>query len=83
MQWTTIFGIVWAAAIVGIVLNSIDIKSYSKFSAVCYLVMGWTIVLAWNAASYLASKGGMVFLASGGVCYTLGAVFYYAFKKKI
>ena len=81
LGWT-IFGIVWAAAVVGIVFNSIDIKAYSKFSAVCYLVMGWTIVLAWNAATYLASKGGMVLLAAGGVCYTVGAVFYYAFKKK-
>lgn len=81
LGWT-IFGIVWAAAVVGIVLNSIDIKAYSKFSAICYLVMGWTIVLAWDAASYLASKGGMALLATGGVCYTVGAVFYYAFKKK-
>ena len=41
-----IFGIVWGAAILGITLNSIDLKQYKTFSAICYLVMGWCIIFA-------------------------------------
>lgn len=40
-----IFGIIWAFAILGIVLNSIDLKRYKKFSMICYLVMGWCIII--------------------------------------
>ena len=45
LGWT-IFGIIWGAAALGITLNSIDIKAYRKFSAICYLVMGWCIIIA-------------------------------------
>lgn len=78
----TIFGVVWAAAIVGIVLNSIDIKAYRKFSAVCYLAMGWCIVFAWKAADFMVQRGGLLLLLFGGICYTIGALVYYLFKKK-
>ena len=78
----TIFGVVWAAAIVGIVLNSIDIKAYRKFSAICYLAMGWCIVFAWDAAGYMIQRGGLLLLLFGGISYTIGAVVYYLFKKK-
>jgi hemolysin III len=38
LGWS-IFGIVWLIAIVGIVLNSIDLKNFKKFSMICYLGM--------------------------------------------
>lgn len=81
LGWT-IFGVIWAAAILGITLNSIDIKSNRKFSAICYLLMGWCIVLAFKPAAKMLTPGGTLFLVLGGVCYTIGAVFYYLFKKK-
>ena len=34
-----IFGVIWGIAILGITLNSIDIKYFKKFSMICYLVM--------------------------------------------
>ena len=43
-----IFGIVWAMAILGIVLNAIDLKSTKIFSMICYLVMGWCIIFKIN-----------------------------------
>jgi hemolysin III len=77
-----ILSVVWAAGIIGIVLNSIDIKAYKKFSAACYLIMGWCIIFAWGATTKALSSWGVVFLLSGGVSYTIGAVIYYLFKKK-
>lgn len=38
------FGVVWAAAILGIVLNAIDLEKYKKFSMICYLAMGWVVI---------------------------------------
>ena len=38
LGWS-IFGIVWLLAIIGIVLNSIDIKKFKIFSMICYLGM--------------------------------------------
>ncbi len=77
-----IFGIIWGFAILGIVFNSIDIKAYSKFSAICYLVMGWCIVFAWKPTAQMLTHGGIALLLSGGISYTVGALFYYFLKKK-
>lgn len=41
----SIFGIIWIISIVGIVLNSIDIKYFKKFSMICYLIMGWAVII--------------------------------------
>ncbi|MBQ7038958.1 MAG: hemolysin III family protein [Clostridia bacterium] len=81
LAWT-IFGIIWAAAILGITLNSIDIKAYRKFSAVCYIVMGWCIVFAFKPVAIALTTGGVAFLVAGGISYTIGALIYYFFKKK-
>lgn len=77
-----IFSVIWGVAALGIVFNAIDIKAYSKFSAICYLVMGWCIVLAWKPTVAMLGKGGITLLLGGGIAYTIGALFYYFLKKK-
>ncbi len=81
LGWS-IFSIVWAAAIVGIVLNSIDIKKFKKLSAICYLLMGWCIIFAWKPTVAALDRNAIVLLLAGGVSYTVGAMIYYFFKKK-
>lgn len=81
LGWT-IFGVIWGVAALGITLNSIDIKKYKIFSAICYLVMGWCIVFAWKQTVAALGMGGIVLLLAGGISYTVGALFYYFFKKK-
>lgn len=71
-----IFGIVWGAALLGIALNAIDLERYKIFSYICYLAMGWTIAGAYSAYRFLADRGGIWLLFSGGVAYTVGVVFY-------
>ncbi len=77
-----IFGVIWGMATLGIVLNSIDIKAFRKFSAVCYLVMGWCIIIAAKPTALMLGTGGTVLLVAGGIAYTIGAIFYYLMKKK-
>lgn len=80
LGWT-IFGIIWAIAILGIVLNSIDIKKYKVFSMICYLGMGWCIIFTANLFQKLLGVGGTVFLVAGGIIYSLGAILYGLGKK--
>lgn len=77
-----IFGLVWAMAIIGIVLNSIDIKKYKKFSMICYLVMGWCIIAKFGLLLQVLHKNAIILLVSGGVAYTIGAILYGVGKKK-
>ena len=70
------FGVVWAAAIVGIVLNAIDVKKFSKVSMVCYLAMGWVVIFAIKPLVHSLPLGGVILLAAGGVLYTGGVAFY-------
>ncbi|MBR5227966.1 MAG: hemolysin III family protein [Clostridia bacterium] len=80
LGWT-IFGIVWGAAILGIVLNAINLEKYKKFSMVCYIAMGWIIIFSFKTLIASLAKGGVVFLLIGGVCYTVGAIIYGLGKK--
>jgi hemolysin III len=72
----TIFGIVWGFAALGIVLNAIDLKNYSKFSMVCYLGMGWCIIIAAKVMFEAVSLTGIFYLLAGGIAYTIGAILY-------
>ena len=80
LGWT-IFGIIWGFAILGITLNSIDLKKYKKFSMICYLVMGWCIIVKANLLPSLLGIPGFVMLLLGGIIYTIGAVLYGVGKK--
>lgn len=77
----TIFGVIWGVAILGIVLNAIDLKQYKKFSMICYLVMGWCIVVKINILPNLLGKTGFALLVVGGIIYTIGAILYGVGKK--
>ena len=77
----SIFGIIWAMAILGIVLNAIDLKKYKVFSMICYLVMGWCIIFRVNLLPTLLGKTGFALLILGGVIYTVGAILYGLGKK--
>lgn len=75
-----LFGIVWGAAVIGIVLNSIDLEKFSKISVVCYIAMGWVIIIAVKPLMNTMPFVSFVLLVAGGVFYTLGVIFY-AIKK--
>lgn len=53
-----LFGIVWGMAVLGITLNAVNLKKFSKISVACYLVMGWAIIAAFQPlAEALAPTG--------------------------
>jgi len=78
----SLFGIVWALAALGITLNAIDLKKYEKFSMICYILMGWCIVVRIDLLYTVLGRTGFALMVLGGVAYTLGAVLYGLGKKK-
>lgn len=76
-----IFVVNWVCAIVGIILNSIDMKKYKKVSMALYLIMGWMIIF--TIKDLLASVDiACIYLSvTAGVLYTVGAIFYAVGKK--
>ncbi len=77
-----VFGVIWACAILGIALNSIDLKKYKKFSMFLYLVMGWMIIFTFKTLVKSIDIAGIYLMLSGGMMYTIGAIFYGIGKKK-
>ena len=75
-----LFGIVWGAAIFGIVMNSINLEKARIPSIFCYVAMGWVIIFAIKPLILAMPKISLIFLVGGGIFYTLGIIFY-AIKK--
>jgi len=76
------FSIVWGFAILGIVLNAIDLKRFKTFSMICYLGMGWLVIFRFKKLLDVIGSTFFVFLLIGGVFYTIGAMLYLIGKKK-
>ena len=76
-----IFSIVWGLAAMAAVFTAIDLKKYSKLSMICYIGMGWSILLAAKTAIQAIPTPGLLWLLFGGISYTVGAVFYGLGKK--
>lgn len=71
-----LFGIVWGMAVLGITLNAVNLKKFSKISVACYLVMGWTIIAAFQPLAEALAPQGVSLLIWGGIAYTVGAILY-------
>ena len=78
----TIFGLVWGCAAVGVVFAAIDHKKFAVLSMICYIGMGWCILIAGKVALEAISFAGLMWLLAGGIAYTIGAVIYVIGKKK-
>lgn len=71
-----VFGVVWGLSALGIVLNAIDLKRYSKLSMVLYLLLGWCVILTGKQAIKAMGIPCLLYMLAGGISYTVGAVFY-------
>ena len=80
LGWT-IFGIVWGCAIIGIVLNSINLEKFKKLSIILYLVMGWMIIFSFDKLIASVDIRGIYLMLAAGLLYTMGAIFYGVGKK--
>ena len=66
----------WALALLAGTLTAIDLKKYEVFSMICYIGMGWAVLPFAGVVIDTASRPGFLWILSGGIAYTVGAVLY-------
>ncbi len=71
-----LLAIIWAIALAGIVVKVFYIKAPRWLNTAMYVVMGWLCVIAVPQMTALLPIGVLVWLITGGVLYTLGAIIY-------
>lgn len=72
----SVFGVVAACCVTGIVLNWISVAKFEKISLFLQLLSGWSIVVAFVPFYNAIGPVGCNFLVAGGLFYTVGVVFY-------
>lgn len=72
----TLFGVVWALAIAGVVKDTLLHGRYRAISIVLYVLMGWLILVACRPLSQAMPAAGIWLLVAGGAVYTIGIVFF-------
>ncbi len=72
--WLAIF--VWVVSCIGIALEAFWTYRPRWISAVLYVLLGWSIVVYLPALYELMAPAGFWLLVAGGLCYTVGAIFY-------
>lgn len=76
------FSIVAFFSLLGIIATTIDVDKYSKLSVACHLLSGWSILIGIKELWHVMGTTGIILIAAGGVCYSIGAVLYGLGKKK-
>lgn len=79
MGWT-LFGLTWGLAISGIILKIFFTGKYDRLSTISYVLLGWIAVIAVKPLIDNLHTSALIFLLAGGICYTVGALFY-SFRK--
>ena len=73
---------VWACAILGIILNAIDLKKTEKLGLILYVIMGWSVIAVIKDVVNAIPTPAFWYLLLGGLAYTGGIIFYVQKNKK-
>lgn len=77
----SLFGAVWGLALLGIVQEIWLAKGARILSLVIYILMGWLAVIAIAPLISALTWDGFIWLAAGGLFYTVGIIFYATDEK--
>jgi hemolysin III len=72
--WLCIF--VWAVAVVGVACEAFWVFRPRWVSVLLYLLMGWSVIWFLPGLLVWLPTPGLWLLIAGGLCYTVGCVFY-------
>lgn len=75
LGWT-VFGVIWGLALVGVVFQIFFVKRFKILSTLCYIFMGWLMVVFIKPLIAALPLNGLCWLIAGGLFYTVGAFFY-------
>lgn len=68
--------VIWGIALVGIFLKIFFTGRFVIVSTGLYLLMGWGCIVIVDVLKESLTEQGFLWLASGGICYTLGVIFF-------
>lgn len=72
----TLFGVIWALTIAGVVMSLTWINCPRAVTSTVYIAMGWVAVFALYPLWQAIGAQGVGWLLAGGVLYTVGGVLY-------
>jgi hemolysin III len=72
----SLFGVEWALALLGIILNILNYRSIRKIELAAYIMMGWVIIVGCVPLIRSVPTESIILLIAGGVAYTLGTIWY-------
>ncbi len=74
---------VWGLALIGIALELSFKNRIETLQMVIYLIMGWLVVIDFDALKEALPKMGIYLLSVGGLAYTVGIIFYILDHKQL
>jgi hemolysin III len=72
----TLLGIVWAAALAGVIFSILLPHAPKALFAMLYVSLGWAVIPVMPALARALGAGATALLAAGGVIYSVGALVY-------
>ncbi|WP_072139020.1 PAQR family membrane homeostasis protein TrhA [Pantoea ananatis] len=73
-----LMAVIWGLALLGIIFKLTIAERFKVLSLATYLCMGWLSLIVVYQLAMKLSAGGIWLLASGGIIYSLGVIFYVA-----
>ena len=77
-----LFIVIAVCSALGIVFNLISLERFKKASMALYVITGWMAVLAIRPLLAVSTASEVWLLIGGGLCYTVGIIFYSMDKRK-
>lgn len=72
----SLLGVVWGLAIIGVITRFRSGETVKKGALFIYLGMGWLVIVAIKPMFTHVPSLSLIWLALGGIAYTLGTLFY-------
>ena len=71
-----IFSLLAGLSLIGCAGHFFDIRSFKKFEIILYIAMGWCCIAIAGKLFRMLPGSSLWMLAAGGICYTVGVIFY-------
>jgi len=71
-----LFAVVWSLAMLGVAREVVNWRPSRRISVALYMAMGWLAIFMVKPMLSTIAAGGLVLFLVGGLCYTVGVVFY-------